>query len=1100
MRQYLVIQCLVVCFLALGTSGVAQGASPTHEFDPLLSLRGDCTTSSVDKVPDPPCPEPGPHPPTPFNNPTSIAVDEYGDEYVATWGREGEGGRIDVFSPAGHYISGFADTFGAKSIAVDSEGNLYAFEQTPGKDTEIALYIPETYNPKAGDISYANSRTVVLTSATLSGGGGIAIDRSDDHLFITGGQFSTAIFEYSSAAEGNQLLNTITNEKLFTNIWVAVDAQRERLYASSCPERNVEKCWILVFESHAPFNLVEEVTGSSTPEGRFLSGNGWLSVAVDEESGHFFVDDLGETKNVYEFNEDYEYVSAINYAFNGRAHPLQIAVSNAPESPNDHYVFVPSHPGEDGHAFAFKPASERSPVVKSIAVDNVGEREAELQATILPEGGATHYAFEYMTQEAFEEAGGSFAGALVAGEGTVPSMAEESRVSAALNGLSPGTSYRFRVTAKSKAGEDEAESSFITYADAEATGQCPNQALRTGSSAALPDCRAYELVTPPNPNGRAPIGIGFNGDKFKTLEASPQGEAVSFFTEGGGLPGIEGSGAFSGSLYRSERGPSGWTTVSAGPSGKDSTFSNVGSTSPDQGYAFWTAFGEGPAVMKGAETHYVRYPDGHSELTGQGSFGTDPGAIGRRIVQGGAHVIFDATVQLEPKAPQTGTQAVYDRTADGVTHVVSLLPGDKTPAEGKEARYVGSSDDGAGIAFKIGATLYLRLNDELTYELGENLTFAGISEGGKRIFYLREGKLYAFDTERKEEIPFVMSGGPVTVVNVAPDGSRAYFVSTAALTGLERNPNGAVAKKGKENLYLSEEGKVRFVATVTQRDVEGEERPDGQTDGLGLFTEGVGSGAVAIDPSRTTPDGTVLLFESRANLDSYDPGGSPEIYRYDSVANRLHCISCIPTNLPATEGARLESIAPLQGGGEPFSSSGFVPNLRPDGLRVFFESTEPLVSSDTDETQDVYEWEEQGVGSCTRAEGCVYLISSGQSAADNYLYGVSQNGDDVFFITGDTLVAGDDETRSIYDARVNGGFPAEPSTVPCVGETCRPGLSPPPVFAAPAKAATGAKDNISRHCLRGERRVRHHGKTRCVKRHRRNHRHTQVTGKKESAK
>src|ERR1700684_1271455 len=38
--------------------------------------------------------------------------------------------------------------------------------------------------------------------------------------------------------------------------------------------------------------------------------------------------------------------------------------------------------------------------------------------------------------------------------------------------------------------------------------ECPNEQFRTGPSAHLPDCRAYELVSPPRENGAVPATSG----------------------------------------------------------------------------------------------------------------------------------------------------------------------------------------------------------------------------------------------------------------------------------------------------------------------------------------------------------------------------------------------------------------------------------------------------------------------------------------------------------------------------------------------------------------------------------------------------------------
>lgn len=1106
---------LALVVVGLWTALITTPASlAAYEFDPVLSLTGDCSTSKTDPVPDPGCPAP-PRPSARFDEPDAVGVDSHGDIYVASYVHEKSGvpagseGRIDIFDDEGFFLSELADPHGPKSIAIDSEGNLYVFEAAGALLGVVARYPPTVYNPEQGEIEYAGTdREVVFeeegTGIRLAG---LAIDAKDDRLFLA---FFNSIKEFSSAKEGNELKATITSSspKLSSSTWVAVDAKRRRLYASSCQgPLGIEDCGILVFNADAPHELLKEIDGSTTPEGEFRSEKGWLSVAVDEETGHLFVAENEAATRVYEFGENYEYLATIAFSKIQLGNPFQIAGSNAESAADDQYLFVPSR-AASGSLFAFKPNEVGPPQVEGAAVPDIGETEAELEALVDPDGAVTEYVFEYVSQQDFELEG--FDNPQIAGGGTIPVQSLPRRVTIGLNGLSSGSAYRFRIVATNAEGSDQKESSFSTYADAStSSGSCPNSASRTGPSLLLPDCRAYELVTPADTNGRPPKGIGYGEDgfPFPTYQASPSGEAVSFMTEGGGLPGTEGTGGFGGDPYRATRSASGWSTVATGPNGTETNELLPGSPSPDQGYLFWSGGGEGSAVIEGRRTGYVHYPDGHSELIGQGSLGSDPGARGKLITENGTHIIFatrntggtppEPAPQLEPDAPPTGTAAVYDRTSDGVTHVVSLLPVNVTPGAGQDALYQGASPDGAGIAFSIGNTLYLRLNDAVTYEIGRNVLLAGISNGGRRVFYVEGGDLFAFDTETESVISFASTGNAV-VVNVAADGSRAYFVSTTAIAEAGENPNFALPQTGQQNLYLSEEGLIRFVGTVTDRDVEGEVNAlNAKVDGLGLWTESapgtppVFASQPGKDPSRLTPDGTVMVFESRADLDGSSPNSSRQIYRYDSVGNRLHCISCNPTNPLATGGgASLETIGEGQTTPPPFSSFGFVPNLRPDGRRAFFESKEPLVAADTDGVQDIYEWGEQGVGSCTRAGGCVYLISSGHTVGNNYLFGAGRSGDDVFFVTADVLVPADNDALSIYDARVNGGFPPSASRV-CEGEGCRPGMTAPPQLPAPAKPATGADDNVRRkRCPRGKHRAKRHGKVRCVKeRHHKHHRH-----------
>jgi hypothetical protein len=252
-------------------------------------------------------------------------------------------------------------------------------------------------------------------------------------------------------------------------------------------------------------------------------------------------------------------------------------------------------------------------------------------------------------------------------------------------------------------------------------------------------------------------------------------------------------------------------------------------------------------------------------------------------------------------------------------------------------------------------------------------------------------------------------------------------------------------------------------------------------DGLGLWVAALPRvPRLGNVPARSSADGGVLLFKSRAALTGYDNEGHAQIFRYDSSANDLECLSCNPTGGAASSDATLQS--EKREGVELYSASALPENLRADGRRAFFESREALVAGDVDGRNDVYEWEDEGVGSCTQAEGCLYLISSPQSARDEYLWAVSRSGDDAFFLSSDLLVGADaDQTPSIYDARVGGGF-AEPVKGICEGEGCRPQLTPPPPLPDVDTSVKGPGDNFKpRRCGKGKHKVKRGGKVRCVK-------------------
>jgi hypothetical protein len=449
-------------------------------------------------------------------------------------------------------------------------------------------------------------------------------------------------------------------------------------------------------------------------------------------------------------------------------------------------------------------------------------------------------------------------------------------------------------------------------------------------------------------------------------------------------------------------------------------------------------------------------------------------------------------VPLTPEASPEGTSGIYDTWSDGTTHLVSVDASGQAPAAGAVVEYLGTSADGSAVAFSVAqegtTTLYVHRSGEPSSAAVTSgaFSYAGLSADGRFLTYVKGGNIFSFDWSSQTSTP-VGSGGQSTPVNVSADGSHVYFVSTQVL-GSDPGPTG-----GKQNFYVWEAGSgtTSYIARLTTQDVKGRESGGGLILGLGQWTEWVGpSQNLAYDPSRTTPDGRSIVFESHAKLTGYDSAGHAEVYRYSKESQpSLLCLSCNPTLKVATADAHLqipalETLLAVTAGRTP------IHNIADDGHEVFFQSTEPLVPGDLDGQQDVYEWESDGTGGCQLPAGCISLISSGHSIEPEYLYAATPSGSDVFFASADVLAAPDvDTTVSIYDARVNGGF-AQENSAACLGGACKGPPSTEPAFPAPATLGGGKYAKTPpKHCRKGFKKVRRKGKARCIRRAHRRHRH-----------
>ncbi len=271
-------------------------------------------------------------------------------------------------------------------------------------------------------------------------------------------------------------------------------------------------------------------------------------------------------------------------------------------------------------------------------------------------------------------------------------------------------------------------------------------------------------------------------------------------------------------------------------------------------------------------------------------------------------------------------------------------------------------------------------------------------------------------------------------------------------------------------------------------------------------------------PARVSPDGQWLAFMSHRSLTGFDNRDAvsgeldQEVYEYDAVKGRLVCASCNPAGshphgvLGSTlefgaGGHHLAGDESNYGGWVAGSVPGWTASLSRSGTnyqsrylsdsgRLFFDSSDRLVPKDVNGTEDVYEFEPEGVpaGSehaCSSSSasgsvvfeparsvrvegrtisegaGCVGLVSSGESSEESAFLDADETGSEVFFLTSGKLSGEDVDTLpDVYVAReCSSASPCAAPPVsppkPCNNEaSCKAAPSPQPEIFGPSGSAT----------------------------------------------
>jgi hypothetical protein len=582
--------------------------------------------------------------------------------------------------------------------------------------------------------------------------------------------------------------------------------------------------------------------------------------------------------------------------------------------------------------------------------------------------------------------------------------------------------------------------------------ECLNEQVRAREphAGALPDCRAYEQVSPVDKN--FVDALGYPDD----VQASPSGTGVTFFSLAP-FPGIEGGQAEP--IYLSVFADGGWLTQGISPRSDPGSVASV--LGWDEGLNVAVVSAEEPFSMEEPFDAEGAAP-GHLNLyvrdNASGSYrllapGPNEGHFADATPDG-SRILFEDEAKLTEDAV-AGVLNLYEWSNSGVS-LVGLLPaaeGGGAPAGGAVAgagiTYYAQhaiSDDGSRVFFTSGGRIYVRevatkTTLPVSTGLGGAATWLSSTPNGAAAFYSEGGELYRFDvgggTREALTHPDNGNAGVLGMLGASDDGSYAYFVATGLLAG--ENDEGRSPVEGEPNVYRWHDGEVVFIATLNDFYDEANWRA--------FWESEVDGPAQGYKTSRVTPDGGSLLFASVDQLTSHENAQHHELYLYDAVRGRLTCVSCNLTGAAATNDAFLSH-------GESATSVTTYPfitrNLSQDGNEVFFQTEESLVPQDVDGRMDVYEWQREGTGSCPGGQGdCLYLISTGTNANPSYFGDASSNGEDVFFFTRQPLVGQDrDDNLDLYDARVGGGIAAQTPSIaePCSGEACREPVGPPPAF------------------------------------------------------
>jgi hypothetical protein len=727
------------------------------------------------------------------------------------------------------------------------------------------------------------------------------------------------------------------------------------------------------------------------------------------------------------------------------------------------------------------------PVIQEAWASQVSSSSATVQAKINPNGAATFFRVDYLTAAAYQAnlaaSQPGFSGALRSpanfevsiGGGTVVLGVQRQLFS-----LAADTAYRYRFVAQNAQGTVEtAPLVFVTQT--------------TGGGVVLADARGWEQVSPIDKNGGdvATPGNPAGG----VFQAAANGQSVTYSSTASF--GSEVQGAPPMSQYVADRGSTGWSFQNLAVPLFSGGYEFAGAGDPYQLFSADLARavvlnGEhcrgapssgcavaqpplpGTDAPEGYQNYYLREAGAFTALLGAANadfLALDPRAFDISFAGSSPdlrHPVLSSCAALTANATEVplgegcdpAEQNLYEYSSGSGLRLINLEPAQSqgTPGAALAAQSGAVSEDGSRVYFTVGGKLFLRdgaLTDQVDEAQGGGGAFQAASNDGSVAFFTSAGHLYRY-----------VAGGAVT--DLAPSGGVVGVLG---------------ASSAGDVVYYQDATALKRWASGTTTTVAAGSSAAASTD----YPPARGT-------SRVSADGSTLLFLSEAPLTGYDNTdqlngeSDSQVFLYRAAgAGALACLSCNPTNVRPIGASTIPGAVP--NGSAPDATESYKPRvLSADGQRVFFDSRDGLVVTDTNSAADVYEWEAQGKGTCNRPGGCVSLVSGGRTGGVTTFVDASADGSDAFFVTEASLVGSDPGAADVYDARVGGGFSSPPAPIPCEGDACQP-LPSAPVDSTLTTLLSGPGNPPVRYpgakgCKKGK--VRRHGK--CVRAHGKAHR------------